>query len=189
MLAAGMSCRLGQPKQLLRVRSEPLVRWQLRKLLASDYHPVGVVVGAESGRVMQVLKGLPVQFIHNPDYMQGIGTSVATAARWVKQLRPMPAALLLTVCDQLFLSTHLLDQMRARWLEVQPQAIVCRYTVGKGVPALFAASCFDDLAKCDGAQGAKQVWNKLSHVIEMSFPKGQIDLDQPEDLHWLDQLP
>ncbi len=185
MLAAGMSRRLGQPKQLLPVDGVPLVRWQLQKLLASNYHPVGVVLGHEAGRVMKVLAGLPVEFIHNPSYSQGMGSSVARAARWAQQLNPRPAALLLSVCDQIFLRTALFDELLHTWRMHHPDAIVCRYTHGKGVPVLVRYEHLPLLAACRGDEGARQVLRHLPRVLEIPFPQGHIEIDRPEDLEWL----
>lgn len=187
MLAAGMSRRLGQPKQLLPVRGVPLVRRQLLKLLASDYHPVGVVVGHEAGRVMQALAGLPVQFIHNPDYGEGMGTSIAAAARWALSLRPAPAALLLGVCDQVFLSTNLYDELLRTFKHHRPDAVICRYAKGSGVPVVIGHARLPLLTQCTGDQGARKLIGQWPHVVEVPFPKGHVEIDTPEDLEWLDR--
>lgn len=185
MLAAGMSRRLGRPKQLLLVDGVPLVRWQLQKLLASDYHPVGVVLGHEAGRVMKVLAGLPVEFIHNPHYAQGVGSSVAQAARWAQRLNPRPAGLLLSVCDQVFLRTALFDELLQIWRTRRPDAIVSRYDHGKGVPVLVRYEHLPLLAASQGDKGARERLMHLPQVVEIPFPQGHIEIDRPEDLEWL----
>ncbi len=187
MLAAGMSRRLGQPKQLLSVGGVPLVRRQLLKLLASDYHPVGVVVGHEAGRVMQALAGLPVQFIHNPDHARGMGTSIAAAARWGLSLQPEPAALLIGVCDQVFLSTGLYDELRRTFRHHRPDAVICRYAQGSGVPVVISRARLPLLVECSGERGARQLIGQWPQVVEVHFPKGHVEIDTPEDLKWLDQ--
>ncbi len=185
MLAAGTSRRLGQPKQLLPVDGVPLIRRQLHKLLASDYHPVGVVVGHEAGRVIQALAGLPVQFVHNPDYAEGMGSSIAAAARWALSLRPAPAGLLLGVCDQVFLSTRLYDELLRTFRRHRPDAVICRYEKGDGVPVVISRERLPLLAQCRGDKGARKLIGQWPRVVEVPFPKGYIEIDTPDDLDWI----
>ncbi|MDQ3656377.1 MAG: NTP transferase domain-containing protein, partial [Chloroflexota bacterium] len=58
VLAAGMSRRLGRPKQLLDVGGKPLVRHVVERCLASGLDAVWVVVGHEADGVRQALAGL-----------------------------------------------------------------------------------------------------------------------------------
>src|SRR5262249_11139548 len=76
VLAAGRSTRMGGPNKLLaEIRGRPLVRIVVEEALASLAKPVIVVVGHQRGEVEKALASLPVQFIHNPDFAQGLGTS------------------------------------------------------------------------------------------------------------------
>jgi len=50
----------------------------VEQALASRAKPVIVVTGHERERVEAALKGLPVQFVHNPDFAVGLGGSVRT---------------------------------------------------------------------------------------------------------------
>ena len=77
VLAAGRSTRMGGPNKLLaEIRGRPLVRIIVEEALASHAKPVIVVVGHQRGEVEKALAGLPVQFVHNPDFAQGLGTSL-----------------------------------------------------------------------------------------------------------------
>ncbi len=69
VLAAGRSTRMGGPNKLLaEIGGRPLVRIAVEQALASRAKPVIVVTGHERERVEAALKGLPVQFVHNPDF-------------------------------------------------------------------------------------------------------------------------
>src|SRR5256886_11407416 len=77
VLAAGRSTRMGGPNKLLaEIAGRPLLRIVVEEALASHAKPVIVVVGHERAEVEQALAGLPVQFVHNPDFAQGLGTSL-----------------------------------------------------------------------------------------------------------------
>ena len=59
LLAAGESSRMGEPKQLLRVEGQPMVRHAAGAALASTCRPVIVVAGAHETLVRRALADLP----------------------------------------------------------------------------------------------------------------------------------
>ncbi len=63
-------------KMLAEIGGKPLVRIAAEQALASHAKPVIVVTGHERERVEQALAGLPLSFVHNPDYAEGLGTSL-----------------------------------------------------------------------------------------------------------------
>ena len=79
VLAAGRSSRMGGPNKLLaEIGGRPLVRIAVEEALASQARPVIVVTGHQRERVEAALAGLPVDFVHNPDFADGLGTSLKT---------------------------------------------------------------------------------------------------------------
>ncbi len=62
-------------KMLAEIGGKQLVRIAAEQALASQPSPVIVVTGHERERVEQALAGLPLKFVHNPDYAEGLGTS------------------------------------------------------------------------------------------------------------------
>ena len=77
VLAAGRSTRMGAINKLIaEIGGKPLVRIAAEQALASRARPVIVVTGHERERVEAALAGLPVRFVHNPDYADGLGTSL-----------------------------------------------------------------------------------------------------------------
>src|SRR5437867_1049798 len=72
VLAAGMSRRMGSFKPLLPFGDRPLIWRVVQSVIESnavDY--ILVVTGHQSGDVEAALAGLPVQFVHNPEYELG----------------------------------------------------------------------------------------------------------------------
>ena len=79
VLAAGRSTRMGAVnKMIAEIGGKPLVRIAAEQALASQAAPVIVVTGHERDKVEAALKGLNVRFAHNPDYAEGLGTSLRT---------------------------------------------------------------------------------------------------------------
>ena len=73
VLAAGRSTRMGAINKLIaEIGGKPLVRIAAEQALASRAKPVIVVTGHERERVEAALAGLPVRFVHNPDYAEGL---------------------------------------------------------------------------------------------------------------------
>jgi molybdenum cofactor cytidylyltransferase len=68
---------MGGPNKLLaEIARRPLVRIVVEEALASRANPVIVVVGHQHAEVEKALAGLPVELVHNPDFAQGLGTSL-----------------------------------------------------------------------------------------------------------------
>ena len=79
VLAAGRSTRMGAiNKMLAEIGGKPLVRIAVEQAIASRAKPVIVVTGHQHEKVEAALKDLPVRLVRNPDYAEGLGTSLKT---------------------------------------------------------------------------------------------------------------
>ncbi|HZU90931.1 MAG TPA: molybdopterin-binding/glycosyltransferase family 2 protein, partial [Stellaceae bacterium] len=77
LLAAGQSRRMGGPNKLLSpVGGVPMVAHVARRLLASRARPVVAVLGKDAEAVDAALGKLPVERVHNPDFAQGLSSSL-----------------------------------------------------------------------------------------------------------------
>src|SRR5271168_3545809 len=77
VLAAGRSSRMGGPNKLLaEIGGRPLVRIVAEAALGSRARPVIVVTGHQRERVEAALAGLPLEFVHNANFADGLGTSL-----------------------------------------------------------------------------------------------------------------
>ncbi len=83
--AAGLSRRMGTPKQLLALGTGTLLSHVLDTLLAAQCAPVICVLGHEATRIAASLGSRPIQTLFNPCYHQGeMLSSVHTALRWLQ---------------------------------------------------------------------------------------------------------
>jgi molybdenum cofactor cytidylyltransferase len=183
VLAAGESKRLGQPKQLLKINGESMVRRTVRLALEAGSGPVLVVTGAHSSDVYTDLVGMPVETIFNANWRQGMGTSLRCAAENLAARKPWPASVLVLVCDQPMLTAEHLKLL----IEAQhgnQATVAASYYGGRfGVPAVFASSLLPMLMECSGDSGARHIL-RTHHdsVFSVDFPGGLVDIDTPEDL-------
>jgi molybdenum cofactor cytidylyltransferase len=177
ILAAGASTRLGRPKQLLEFQGETLLHRTARIALRSC-EPVLVVLGFDAERMQGAVRDLPVRCIRNLDWEEGMGSSLRVAAT---ALPPEARAALFLVCDQPALEETLLE----RFLELHRahpiRRIASIYAGTRGIPALLPCQDFDALLALRGDRGARGLL-QAEAVLEVAFPGGELDLDEPEDL-------
>ena len=86
VLAAGASNRLGQPKQLVTFDGRSLLQHAVEKCLPVCPLGVFVVTGAERESVGKMLRGEPVQIVHNKAWRDGLASSIIN---WNKPSFPL----------------------------------------------------------------------------------------------------
>jgi CTP:molybdopterin cytidylyltransferase MocA len=179
VLAAGASRRLGRPKQLVNVEGQQLVRRIAEVALQSGCQPVAVVLGAHTSEIGAAVADLPIVRLLNPEWAEGMGSSVRVAARWASGAAL--DALMLVLVDQIRLSTGHLDALRAasdRGLRIAASA----YRGVLGVPAIFPRRFFPALQALKGDSGARQLLRGTLPVTAVNWPEGIYDLDRTADL-------
>ena len=77
LLAAGSSSRLGQPKQLVKINGASLVRRAALQLLQLNPVSLTVVTGSGGAAVEEDLRDLQLNTVHNDNWEQGLGASIA----------------------------------------------------------------------------------------------------------------
>jgi molybdenum cofactor cytidylyltransferase len=184
VLAAGRSTRMGGANKLLaEIGGRPLVRIAVEQALASHAKPVIVVTGHERERVEAALKSLPVQFVHNPDFAQGLGGSVRTG------IAAVPAAAdgaIVCLGDMPQVDAALIDRLIAAFAPEQGALAVVPTSDGqRGNPVLWSRRFFADLMAIEGDVGARNLINRYGEaVVEVPvMTKGAlVDVDTPEAL-------
>jgi molybdenum cofactor cytidylyltransferase len=190
ILAAGASTRMGTPKQLLEWRGRSLLRSITETAIAADCDPIIVVLGASSDsakrrlrqRIQAEIIDLPVQIVNNPQWQTGMGSSIRVGIQALLDLNPAVEAAILLLCDQPFVSSQTVWQLRSVYDDTHQSIVAARYQDTIGVPALFDRQLFPELLALDRLAGAKIVIkNHLNAVATIDFPQGSIDLDTPQD--------
>lgn len=183
ILAAGGSSRLRHPKQLLSFKGESLLRRSARIAVESECKPVIVVLGFSAREMVSELKNLPVQVVINPEWGEGMASSLRTGLKAVPE---EAAAVLLMLCDQPHVNTELLSRLNGKFLAGSP-IVASRYRGVAGVPALFSREFFGNLSSLEGDQGARSVIQKyIEEVATIDFEEGAIDIDTEGDYSRLD---
>jgi molybdenum cofactor cytidylyltransferase len=185
LLAAGSSSRLGQPKQLLRLRGETLLRHAATVTLAAGASPVVVVLGSQADAMFPELDGLAVETVVNPDWSLGMGASLQAGLRRLEEhAAGATDAVLVVLCDQPLVTREHLEALIGRYRHDEPAAAASEYADGVfGPPCLFSRPLFPALMALTGAQGARAVLGTLppDRLSRVSFPEGLMDIDTMED--------
>lgn len=186
LLAAGVSERLGQPKQLLCRAGETLLHRMAR--LAASTTPATLVIAlpAHAHAMVEALRDFPDVKIIHPEPGKAMGASLQAAAASVKAF---PRVLVLG-CDQPALkSAHLhalLDG--ATNSESGCAATVLSGTVG--VPAVVPGSWFEELEPTAGNAGFRERLRALPrlHLALIHATGLALDIDTLDDLCTARQL-
>jgi molybdenum cofactor cytidylyltransferase len=200
ILAAGASRRLGQPKQLLQLRGEILIRRQSQMAIAAGLGPVAVVTGCSADQCREALEGLGLEGAsqaqkphmpmrgslikcHNEEWQEGIASSIRHATRLAIELNA-PALLILHV-DQYRISAADLEALHKFWSESgSRKAIRSRAGEYLGPPAILPAGLFDVCLRLQGDQGASQLFTRLPPEMqtEWPMPSAAFDIDEPSQI-------
>ena len=171
LLAAGESRRMGVAKQLLPYRGGTLVEHAARTAMGSGATEVVVVVGSRAEEVRQSLQGLELKIVENPDWQNGMGTSIA---RGISALGESIAAAVIALADQPRITSEHLQVLAA---QARPVA-ASLYDGVLGAPCGFARSEFPRLRELTGDQGARHLLRNGEIPVEaVPFEPGLLDLD------------
>lgn len=173
LLAAGVSARMGRPKQLLDWGGRPMIRHVAEQALASRLAGLVVVTGAEATASRAALTGLggPVHTVENPDYAAGQAVSLRAG---LAVLPASTAAALVLLVDQPFVTPGLINTILTAY-ETGPTAlaIVPRYQGRRGNPVLLTAALFPELAALEGDVGARPILERHADRVRW------LDVDDP----------
>jgi molybdenum cofactor cytidylyltransferase len=188
ILAAGASTRLGQPKQLLSYRGKTLLRHAVDQALGSVCEQVVVVTGAEGNRMKNELKNLSVRIAENPDWEEGMASSIRCGVETILRADQAIDGLILMLCDQPFIETSLLNRLLVKQKETGKPIVASHYGNRSGTPALFHKSFFPELMNMKGDRGAGNlIIDNAEKTATVEFPDGIKDIDTLEDYESLVQ--
>lgn len=108
LLAAGESNRMGQPKQLMPLGQSTIVERTIDNLLNSAISETIVVLGYRDEEVRKTIAGKPVKIAINPDYQQGMSTSIIAG---LKQIDKRARAVLIALGDQPFVDSQTINSL------------------------------------------------------------------------------
>jgi molybdenum cofactor cytidylyltransferase len=184
VLAAGRSSRMGGPNKLLaEIAGKPLVRIAVDEALASRARPVIVVTGHQRERVEAALAGLAVRLVHNPDFADGLGTSLKAGIAAVPE---QADGVIVCLGDMPQVDAALIDRLIGAFDPEKGALVVVPTLDGKrGNPVVWSRRFFRDLMAVEGDIGARHIIGSYAEAVvevPVSGKAAMTDVDTPEAL-------
>lgn len=181
VLAAGRSSRMGGPNKLLaRFDGEPLLRRTVERVLEAEPAGVTVVTGHQDQRAAAVLDGLPVTLRHNPDFAEGLSTSLRTGISAVPE---QAAGAMIVLADMPGAEAADFRRLIAAFRAGSGDAVVRATHGGKrGNPVILPRALFGAVEALKGDTGARAIVEGADlPVIDVEIGSAaSVDVDTPE---------
>ena len=186
--AAGMSTRMGRNKLLLAFEGKALIAQAVDTLLESEVDEIIVVLGHEADKVKAELQGRQVTIVENPNYGQGMSTSIRVGLGAVSS---GARAIMIYLADQPLLEADDVNRLIRAFAEAREhnKSIVVPFFRGKrGNPVILDASYKEAILEVVGEVGCKRVIKRNPDkvlVVEMETDHVIRDVDKVEDYEGL----
>lgn len=181
IMAAGESRRFGSCKLLADIDGKPMLQHSIELAQSTDASLIRIVTGRWHQEIEQAqTSGLidALDLIYNPDWQQGLGSSIATG---VSQIASLCDEVLVLLADQVSVSGEDIERLRLR--DDKNQIACARYSQTLGPPAIFPAQFFPELEKLSGDKGAKAMLAELTAIdCQIDIPNAAFDIDFQSDL-------
>lgn len=184
-MAAGSSSRMGHNKLGLVIYGISLLENSIKAAINSSAQNVLIVLGANNDENNRISDKFNVGTIVNKNWKNGIGSTIKCGLNSMIEKHYELDAVIISVCDQPYLSSNLFNQLIRKYKESGKQIVASDYTVSIGVPVLYDKSMFANLLQISDKHGAKKhilVHADSGMMTTVPFPKGDVDIDTKEDI-------
>jgi CTP:molybdopterin cytidylyltransferase MocA len=180
LLAAGGSRRFGSQKLVTPIHGSPLIRHGAT-LLGQTTDQVVAVIGSDALVVRAALAGTGAEIIENPEWRDGLSTSLR---RGVASVSPLAEAVIVALADQPDVRPDIVRALIEVWRQSGHLIVTARYRGVRAPPVLLSRPVFRDIAALVGDVGAKAIMDQhpdsVGYVdVDADPPK---DIDSPSDL-------
>lgn len=184
VLAAGRSSRMGAlNKLLIVVDGKPMVRHAVEAILSAGLSPVFVVTGHQGKEIQESLKDLPVKFLENINFIDGLSSSLKCG---VQALPEDCDGVLVALGDMPRVSAADMGRLVNAFNPVEGRAIVVPTWHGKrGNPVLWGRRFFAEIKELGGDVGARHLIGAYPEAVaevEMEGDGVLTDIDTPQAL-------
>lgn len=183
VLAAGGSRRLGRPKQLEPWGDTNLLSHVVARTASFDVDEVWVVLGHDMERVLGESDLGDAGVVENPEWEEGIASSLRVGLDAVTRLSRCDTALIV-IGDQPGISAeNVATLMRSHAKEGRP-VTVPKYRYTWGNPVIVDRSLWPRLMSLEGDEGAKRLWHAHPEWVNEVWFSEQVprDVDTEADV-------
>jgi molybdenum cofactor cytidylyltransferase len=162
VLAAGMSRRMGSPKQLLHIDGKTVLEHTLKNVRASAVDEIVLVLGFAAGEVEKEISTAGIKVVRNEHYQEGMGTSLRAGLAAVD---PEAKAALIVLADQPFVQAATLNKLIEYHGSARPQIVIPTYRGFRGNPVMLDRSIFPELRELSGDVGCRAIFGSHTEKI------------------------
>jgi molybdenum cofactor cytidylyltransferase len=181
VLAAGLSSRMGKPKQTLRIGGKSMLEKVLEVFRKSNVDAAVVVLGAREGEVRKKVGFKGEKVVYNPRYAEGMSGSLKLG---LAEAGPWAEAVIVALGDQPYLSPATVNKLVKAYRDSEAPVVVPVYKGKRGNPVLFDRRTFAQIMRIRGDEGAKSIIRKnRSTLLEVMVEDEVVitDIDTPDD--------
>lgn len=182
ILAAGLSTRMGEPKQLLPFGNSTIIETVIDNLLGSKLNEVIVVVGHEAEKVQAHIQHKPVKIAFNSDYQEGMVTSAQCG---VRSISASADAFAMTLVDLPLITPDLVNLVIDTYVQAEGGIAVPSYNNRRGHPVIFDRRyAADILALGEESGGVRSLFKKYAgdiHYMTVDTDRVLTDIDYRTD--------
>lgn len=181
ILAAGESRRMGKPKLLLPYGERTIIETVVSNLIQSEAEEILVVLGSDAEKVKKKIKGLPVKTTINPNYREGMLSSL----QWgFQNVSANIQAVLVVLGDQPGISAAVVNEVIKAYKETGKGIAIPTYKNERGHPVLIEIKYRKEVENLNPDIGLRQlVYNHPEDTTEVEVGSASIlrDIDNLED--------
>lgn len=187
VLAAGASQRMGQTNKLtISVDGTPMVARVVDALRQSGVKKIFVVTGHAPEEIQGALGDREVELVRNPEYQEGMGSSVRAG---VAAVGDDVDGVLIALGDMPWVNTEVIGRLFDAFSPDSDLSIyIPMFGRKRGNPVLWASRHFPELRQLSGDVGGKALFHRHPEAIcyvDVESAAVNIDIDTPEALHEL----
>jgi molybdenum cofactor cytidylyltransferase len=185
VLAAGQSSRMGANKLLAGVGGQPMIRRTVAAMRQAVDDTI-VVTGRDAREIEAALDGLPVTFVHNQHFADGLSTSLRAG---IENLQPDTDAAVIALGDMPLVTPDAVRRLIAAYSPAEHRSVCVPVFGGeRGNPVLWGRQHFDALQTLTGDRGARALFDQYAEeIVEVAMSDDAVlrDADTPEALESL----
>ena len=170
-------------KLLLEVKGKPMMLYVVEAVIQSNVDECIVVVGHEAEAVQQALSGVDVQIVLNPNYEQGMSTSIRAG---VQKASEQADGYMICLSDMPFITSEeyneLLDHFHNSFVSDPNAILVPMYEGQRGNPVIISTAFKSSILANQGTIGCRSIVKQHPQHVSfhnMSANHVTLDIDTP----------
>ncbi|MED3201925.1 nucleotidyltransferase family protein [Bacillus toyonensis] len=183
ILAAGVSSRMGKPKQLLSINNETMIQHVIKQVVQAGFNQIILVLGFMDKAVeksISIKLRKKIEIVRNDQYKKGISSSIKIGIGNFKGDIPV----FIFLGDQPIISQKLILEMKTCYFKYQYDVIRNNYNNTPAHPVLLGPKLLKKVDELEGDKGFNTLINKNKisvKNIDNSNNLPIIDIDTKED--------